>query len=104
VGIDLVMLPALIYLIEIEKRKKWTSFFLVFGKNPLFIYLLSELLLIVLYAIPMGERSLQETFYRGVLLSFASPINASLLFAIIFMLMCWAIGYVLDRKKIYIRV
>ena len=28
----------------------------------------------------------------------------SLLFAISFMLVCWLVGYVLDKKKIYIRV
>jgi len=104
VGIDLLILPALIYVIELQKRRKWTSFFLVFGKNPLFIYLLSELMLIILYMVPVGDHSLQQAFYRGVLLRVASPINASLLFAIIFMLMCWAIGYFMDKKKIYIRV
>jgi len=104
VGIDLLILPALIYTIEMEKRKKWTFFFHVFGKNPLFIYLLSELLLITLYIIPVGDRSLQQVFHDKVLRSFASPINASFLFALLFMLTCWAVGYVLDRRKIYIKV
>lgn len=103
VGIDLIILSALIFGIEIEKRKKWTYFFVVFGKNPLFIYLLSELLLITLYAIPVGDSSLQEVFYKG-LQSFANPINASFLFCILFMLACWAVGYILDKRKIYIRV
>ena len=34
----------------------------------------------------------------------ASPINASFLFAFFFMLTCWVVGYVLDKRKIYIRV
>lgn len=104
VGIDLTILPVLIYFIEIEKRKRWTGFFLVFGKNPLFIYLLSELLLIGLYIIPAGKGSLQGFLYNNVLRSFASPVNASLLFAILFMLVCWAVGYYLDKKRIYIKV
>ncbi|HEY8937961.1 MAG TPA: heparan-alpha-glucosaminide N-acetyltransferase domain-containing protein, partial [Cyclobacteriaceae bacterium] len=60
VGIDLILLPSLIYFVEIQKYKNWTSFFTVFGKNPLFIYLLSELLLITLYLIPVGESNLQH--------------------------------------------
>lgn len=104
VGLDLIILPALIFVIEMEKRKKWTGFFLVFGKNPLFIYLLSELLLIMLYIIPVGDRVLQSVFFNDVLLKIASPVNASLIFAILFMLICWAVGYVLDRRRIYIRV
>ncbi|MBL7857981.1 MAG: DUF1624 domain-containing protein [Cyclobacteriaceae bacterium] len=104
VGLDLLILPALIYVIEIVKRKKFTHFFVVFGRNPLFIYLLSEVLLITLYLIPVGDRSLANWFYATLFGSFASPINASFLFAFFFMLTCWAVGYVLDKKKIYIKV
>jgi predicted acyltransferase len=28
----------------------------------------------------------------------------SLLFAICYMLICWMVGWILDRKKIYVRV
>ncbi|MBL0742507.1 acyltransferase family protein [Chryseolinea lacunae] len=103
VGIDLVVLSALIYVIELLHKQKWTPFFLVFGRNPLFIYLLSELLLITLYLIPVGDRHLQHSIYNG-LASFMSPINASFAFAFLLMMTCWAVGFVLDKKKIYIRV
>jgi predicted acyltransferase len=104
VGLDLLILPFLIYVIEIMNSRKWTDFFVVFGRNPLFIYLLSEILLITLYMIPAGDKNLQQWFYQDLFGSFASPINASLLFALFFMLVCWAVGYILDRKRIYIRV
>jgi len=104
VGIDLLILASLAFVIEIQKRRKWTQFFLVFGKNPLFIYVLADLLITILSMFTLGEKSLQQVFFRDVLLKIASPINASLLFALIFMMLCWSIGYVLDRKKIYIRV
>lgn len=103
IGLDLLILPALIYTIEIEKRTNWTHFFLAFGRNPLFIYLLSELLLITLYAISVRGISLQQTFYMA-LTRVASPINASFLFAFLFMMTCWVVGYLLDKKKIYIKV
>jgi predicted acyltransferase len=104
VGLDLVILSILIYVIDLVNSRGWTNFFVVFGRNPLFIYLLSEIGLITLYEIQVGGTSLQQLFYNNVLRSFASPINASFLFAVLFMLFCWAIGYVLDRKKIYVRV
>jgi predicted acyltransferase len=104
VGIDLLLLPALIYVIEIQRQRKGTQFFLVFGRNPLFIYVLADFLITMMYMIPVGDNSLQQAFFRDVLLKIASPINASLLFALIFMLICWSIGYILDKKKIYIRV
>jgi predicted acyltransferase len=42
VGLDLIILSILVFIIEIAQQNKWTSFFEVFGKNTLFIYLLSE--------------------------------------------------------------
>jgi len=50
VGIDLVWISALVYVIEIRTGKKnsWTSFFSTFGKNPLPIYIFSELLGVML--------------------------------------------------------
>ncbi|MFZ6009024.1 MAG: acyltransferase family protein [Bacteroidota bacterium] len=104
IGLDLMILPALIFIIELRHRKKWTFFFEVFGRNPLFIYLLSEILLITLYMIPAGEKSLQQWFYKDFFGAFLSPINASLLFALSFMMVNWLVGYWLDKRKIYIKV
>jgi predicted acyltransferase len=104
VGLDLFILPLLMYIIEMRKKVGWTYFFLVFGRNPLFIYLLSEVLLITLYLIPVGDASLAQWFVKTVLRSFASPINASFLFAFLFMLLCWAVGYILDKRRIYVKV
>lgn len=103
-GIDLLILPVLIYVIDIYQYKKWTYFFLVFGRNPLFIYLLSEVLLITLYLIPHGETSLQQWLFTEVFGSFAGPIHASFLFAFFFMLLNWLVGYLLDKKGIYVKV
>src|SRR6185369_14230713 len=43
VGLDCMILAAVIYIIDFLGKIRWTNFFKVFGKNPLFIYLLSEL-------------------------------------------------------------
>jgi predicted acyltransferase len=104
VGIDLLILASLTFVIEIQKRKKWTPFFLVFGKNPLFIYIVADIFITVMNMIPVGDKNLQSAIYSDVLLKIASPINASFMFAVLFMLLCWFVGYVLDKKRIYVRV
>jgi predicted acyltransferase len=104
VGLDLLILPVLIYVIELYHYRKWTYFFVVFGRNPLFIYLLSEILLISLYMIPVGDGAFPQWFNNDFLGSFASPVNASFLFAFLFMLVNWLVGYFLDKKRIYIKV
>jgi predicted acyltransferase len=104
VGLDLLILPILIYVIELYHYQKWTYFFVVFGRNPLFIYLLSEILLISLYMIPVGDGAFPQWLNNDLFGSFASPVNASFLFAFLFMLTNWLVGYILDKKKIYVKV
>jgi predicted acyltransferase len=104
VGLDCIILATVIYLIEFRKTVNWTYFFEVFGKNTLFIYLLSELLVIPLYIITMEPGTSLYRWIFGHTFSYAGPYIGSLLFAIGFMLVCWTVGYLLDKKKIYIRV
>lgn len=104
-GIDLLLISSLVYVIEMRERKGgWTSFFLVFGKNPLFIYLLSELLVTVLFMIPVGSQSffgwINTVFYQVI----APGAIGSFLFAISYMLLCWCVGWWLNKRKIYIKV
>ncbi len=103
VGIDCILLSALIYVIDFLQLKRFTYFFEVFGKNPLFIYLLSELGATLLWFIPIGDRPLYSWLFENVF-SHTGMYLGSFLFAISFMLVCWTVGYLLDKKKIYVRV
>jgi predicted acyltransferase len=103
VGIDCILLAALIYIIDFSQKHKWTYFFEVFGKNPLFVYLVSELGATLLWFIPIGDKPLYKWLFQSIF-SKAGPYFGSFLFAITFMLFCWLVGYVLDKKKIYVRV
>jgi predicted acyltransferase len=104
VGLDLLILSALVYIIEIYKKQNWTYFFVVFGRNPLSIYILADLLLTIMIMVPVGDSNVQEWIYNNVFGSFAGPFLASFLFAFFYMLLNWCIGYLLDKKRIYIRV
>ncbi|MFG6686035.1 acyltransferase family protein [Mariniflexile sp. HNIBRBA6329] len=105
VGLDLSIMAVLIYAIEIRKVTFGVAFFDVFGKNPLFIYLFSELFYIILRLIPVGsgldafewvsERIFQNVFPG----SFGSFVTA-----IVFMLLCWSLGWWLNKKRIYIKI
>jgi predicted acyltransferase len=99
VGLDLVVLAILIYVIEFVKSQRWTYFFEVFGKNTLFIYLLSEVGIILLYFFNRYTWIFDHVF----LPAFGGYVG-SLLFAVCWMLICWTVGYILDKKKIYIKV
>lgn len=104
VGWDLILLSGLVGLIEIKKMTKWTYFFQAFGRNPLILYVLSGVLISIFYMIPVGESSLKGVIYSNLFTSWLSPKNASFLFAIFYMLLIWLVGYIMDKKKIYIKV
>jgi predicted acyltransferase len=113
-GLALMVLGVLIHWIELKGvRAWWTRFFDVFGKNPLFIYVLAGvwIKLYFLMRIPNGMKDGKEIFINGygwlfehVFQPMLGNLNGSLAFAIAHVLIFWLIGTILDRKKIYIRV
>jgi predicted acyltransferase len=106
-GLDMAIIAALIYITEIKfwNQLNWTYFFTVFGRNPLFIYIVSGILITIMNMIPINNNSnlskfIDLDFFQAV----APGPFGSLLSAIAYMLVCWSIGLLLDKKKIYIRV
>ena len=103
-GLDIIVLSILIYSIEFVKKPVNYYFFEVFGKNSLFIYLLSEYLAITMLFIRVdGNQSLYSYIYEKGF-SWIGPYYGAFAFALVFMLLCWAIGLWLDKKRIYIKV
>jgi len=103
VGLDLLILPVIIFVIEHVGEKRWTPFFEVFGKNTLFIYLLSEVLVILMYWIPVESGSLYSWIYENIF-RFTGDYTGSFLFGFWVMLTCWFAGFILHKNKIYIKV
>ncbi|PWK22746.1 putative acyltransferase [Maribacter polysiphoniae] len=104
VGMDIILLSVLIYWIDLVRKPVNFNFFEIFGKNPLFIYLLSEYLAIGMHFVRVdGEQSLFNYIYEKGF-SWIGHYFGSLAFALVFMLLCWAVGWWLNKKKIYIKV
>ena len=106
-GLDLVIISALIYILEMRKWNpiRWSGFFQIFGKNPLFIYVLSELLYVVLVMLYVGQKeNVYNYINRTIFQSIAPGAFGSLVFAICYMLVCWSIGWWLNKRKIYVKV
>lgn len=103
VGLDCMLLACIMYYVDFLNKRSGTYFFEVFGKNPLFIYLLSEVGVIILSMINVGNSSLYQWLYRNIFAHTGAYLGA-FLFAVSWMLFCWVIGYMFDKKKIYVRV
>jgi predicted acyltransferase len=104
VGLDLILIASMIFLIEILQQRSWTYPLEVFGRNPLILYVLSGIVISIMYFISIGDENLKAFIYSNAFTNWLSPKNASLLFSIAYMLLIWLIGLWMDKKKIYIKV
>jgi predicted acyltransferase len=104
VGIDILVLPILIFVIDMAGRKSWTYPFEVFGRNALFIYLLSEVFVIILWTVNIGDQSLYRWIYSSIFNPVFGDYLGSFMFAVWVMGSCWVVGYIMDKKKIYVKV
>lgn len=103
-GIGMVVLALLFVIVDIWNLKGWTGFFNTFGTNAMFTYLLAGIWTKTMLAVKIGEVSLYNWIFSHICSPlFAEQKLASLLFAIIQVMIIWAFGYILYRKKIVIR-
>ncbi|MBA3334626.1 MAG: DUF5009 domain-containing protein [Acidobacteria bacterium] len=108
-GLALLFLGFCFYLIDIKNYKKWTKPFVIFGVNALALFVFSGLLSKILGIIKITDiagkqTSLQGWIFQNGFLSIAEPINASLLFALTYILFWLLLMWLLYRKRIYIKV
>lgn len=107
-GLASLMLGLLLWIIDIKGKKKWSIFFESFGVNPLFVYAFGALLTILTGNIGFMLRgewvSLKGYFYSQILQPTFGDFPGSLIFALLFVCVCWVVGHILYKKKIYIKL
>jgi len=105
VGLDLSIMALLIYAIELKRINYGVNFFDVLGKNPLFIYLFSEVFYMILRLIPVNStQDVFEWVSEQIFQQIFPGAFGSLVTAIAYVIMCWSIGWWLNKKKIYIKI
>ena len=103
-GIALVILSFFIFIIDIKERKGWIQPFLVFGTNPLIIYVLSIVWVKIYFQIPTDHGTAYGWVYQTIFVPIAGNMNGSLLFALFHVAALWLIGLILYRRKIIIKI
>jgi predicted acyltransferase len=107
-GLSMIFLAASVWLIDIRQWRKGADFFFTFGANPLFAYLLSEVLVIFWFAITWGEGESATNVQAWIYETIFKPIDAgkfgSFLFALSYMLLCWVVCRWLFVRRIFIKL
>lgn len=108
-GMALCFLGFCIWLIDIKGYSKWTKPFVIFGVNALALFVFSGIMsklidIIKITGADGNPIALKSWIFKNLFLQIASPVNASLMFAVGYILLWLFFMWLLYRKKIYIKV
>ncbi len=105
-GLDCMMLACLYFFVDVLGLKKWATFAVVFGSNAIAAYLTSEFVYdIVYYKFGAGEgTSLNDIIINAVTPSGLPLELISLMWAILYVAVCFIPVYILYKKKIFLKI
>jgi predicted acyltransferase len=108
-GMAAVALATCMWIIDFKGIRWWTKPLVVFGVNPILAYVGAGLMARLIYSlirVPLAGESvpLQAAIYRTMYAPFFAPRNASLLFAISFVLVWYGILLVFYRRRWILKV
>ncbi|MDB4907630.1 MAG: hypothetical protein JWO05_2414 [Gemmatimonadetes bacterium] len=108
-GMACVALATIMYVVDIHQFTRWTKPWVIYGVNPMIAFVGSGVMARCIYSIFKvsygGETiALQDAIYRTLFLGWLSPINASLAFALSFVLLWMGILAILYRRNIIFKV
>jgi predicted acyltransferase len=108
-GLALQLLALCYWVIDIKGYRRWAKPFEIFGVNAIALYvgagLMAELLGLIKVTGADGTKNpLGSWIYDNLFASWASPVNASLAFAIAFVLVWLGLMWLLFRRNIFIKV
>jgi predicted acyltransferase len=107
-GYAAIVLAACYWLVDVQRWRRWAMPFTIYGVNAIAAFFLSGLFarMLTLIRVQSGESTvtLKGWIFNNLYLSWASPINASLAYAISFVLLWLAIMWLFYRRGMFIRV
>jgi predicted acyltransferase len=98
-GLDFVMFAICIWAVDVRGYKRIVQPFVILGMNAIAIYMASEFVEELLSVV-----HLRKWIYDSLFAPLASPINASLIYAITYTLLMFAIAYGMYRKRWFVKV
>ncbi|GAB2785267.1 lpg1661 family Dot/Icm T4SS effector [Rhabdobacter roseus] len=110
-GLALLVLGTLYWIIDLRGYTRWTLPFVIFGLNPIVVFFFSGVIPRVLGSIQVPSPaqpesvSLQSYLYDFRLVPhFSNPLQASLAWALLYLLFWFVILYVLYRRRLVFKV
>ncbi|HMA24475.1 MAG: DUF5009 domain-containing protein, partial [Gemmatimonas sp.] len=108
-GMAAVAIATIMWIVDVHQMKRWTKPFVIYGMNPMVAFVGSGVMARCIYSIfkvNYGGKpvALETAIYQSAFASWLDPVNASLAFALTFVLFWFGVLYVLYRKRIFFKV
>ena len=106
-GADFVIFAGFVWLIDGRGYQRYARPLVIMGMNAIAVYMASELLEEVLSLVHVGgpaSPSVHEWIYQTLFAPLASPRNASLAYAICYVLLMYAIASGMHKKRWFLKV
>ncbi|MGA7159969.1 MAG: DUF5009 domain-containing protein [Bacteroidota bacterium] len=109
-GWALVCFATFYWFVDVKGYSRWAKPFVIFGMNAITVYVLSESIgkicdsLITFKEADGSEISLQGVIFKNFFLPLGQPVNASLIYALCFLLLLFLIAWILWRRKLFLKV
>lgn len=103
-GLATLGLAACILVVDVLGYTRWTFLGRVYGANAITSYVLAGMLNFVFYRIKFGGSSLSQHFMEATGAIGVDPKFASMIYAIMYMLLIFIPALILYRKKIFIKI
>jgi predicted acyltransferase len=110
-GLSMLIFTWVYQIADVKGLRSWGKFFTIFGTNAILAYLISEyLILILIEFVKITEAqdiviNGHEASYRYLFTMWLGRNDlSSFIFALIYMLVCWAVVYFFYKRKIFLKV
>jgi predicted acyltransferase len=107
-GAALLALAACYWLVDVKGRRRWAFPFVLLGVNAIAVFFLSGIMARVLglvkWAGPAGDVTLKGWIHEHAFASWLAPLDASLAFALCFVLFWVGVAWAMYRRRIFIKV
>ncbi len=98
-------LGIMLWMIDVKGWKRWAMPLVATGMNPLFIYVLSDAWTLTMLKTHVGEVNLYSWIYQHLYVSWLGNTNfASFMFALGNAVLLGLVGWVMYKKKIFIKI
>ncbi len=104
-GLDFVVFASCLWVIDGLGYKRWVRPFVILGSNAITIYMASEVIEGVLASIHLSSGiTVRQWIFDTFFAPLASPINASLIYSVAYVLLMFAIAYFMYRRNWFVKV